>query len=563
MEEKNKKVFSVILMMVGALFIVISGGIFVSQTWHYLPEAVKKLCIAGVTAGFFAGSYFAEKKSGLKRTPFLLYYLGVCFTGFTAMSLLAPWQAGFSAKLFLTFLLMSVPVALHFWRDRRLADLIFQILLADGMVLCFSEGNAMIFSLSLVTMLLAGFSCYFSKNFPEERAMILTAQVFCWIHMAAAFPIILLEEISRGGFLFSVLPTLMLTASLTAIYLSKPCGVYRVLQSMGIFFNSLTLAAYGIQKLPLPEKVNGTELIIFAAFLMNLALTVWLNRREMMGLNEIFAALVSFYQIFVYAFSASFYLWEDSSSTMFYQENDPFYPYALCLAAALVLRKVLKRPGESWAPVLRRSLCWLLLGLHVLLCWCHAEYVMDYGIAFGIAILCLLLSGILYTKRNLRDVLRSLAVIIALFALQAVPVFPTEICEEATGKVLVHFGTEYGCILTAIAIVLLGKIWYDRGKAVRWLRFTGVCLILATLVCSNLASPALPNVLFLGMGALVLLVLSTIFRWKEYALASAITLTLVAVYLTREVWMSIAWWVYLFAAGVGLVIYAIKREKAE
>ena len=191
MEEKNKKVFSVILMMVGALFIVISGGIFVSQTWHYLPEAVKKLCIAGVTAGFFAGSYFAEKKSGLKRTPFLLYYLGVCFTGFTAMSLLAPWQAGFSAKLFLTFLLMSVPVALHFWRDRRLADLIFQILLADGMVLCFSEGNAMIFSLSLVTMLLAGFSCYFSKNFPEERAMILTAQVFCWIHMAAAFPIIL------------------------------------------------------------------------------------------------------------------------------------------------------------------------------------------------------------------------------------------------------------------------------------------------------------------------------------------------------------------------------------
>lgn len=552
MEEKNKKIFSVILMMVGALFIVISGAIFVSQTWHYLPAVVKKLCLAVVTAGFFAGSYYTEKKSDLRRTPFLLYYLGVCFTGFTVMSLLNPEQINLSERLFLTFLLMSVPVAVHFWRERKLADFIFQTLLADGMVICFSEDSAMILSFSLVTMLLAGFSYYCSKVLPEEKVTILVAQIFSWIHMAVAFPWILFHEIGKETFLLSVLPALMLTASLTAIYLSRPCKVYRIMQSMGIFFNSLTIAAYAMQKLPNPNRMDRAELIIFIAFLMNLAWMLLLDRREMSVLNEGFTGLISFSQICLYLANGSFG-----------QKNDFFYPFAFCMAAALVLRKYFRSPEEPWKPVIRRAVIWLLMGMHVLLSWSFEEYVFDYGLAFWSALVCLQISVLLHDQSLVRDILRSLAVFIVMCALCANEIIPTKIYSEDGTKILLDFGTEYCCILMALAIVLLGKIWYDRGKAVRWIRFTGICLILAVLMCSNLASPALPNVLFLGIGALILLVLSTILRWKNYALASAITLALVAVYLTREVWMSIAWWVYLFAAGVGLVIYAIKREKAE
>ena len=99
------------------------------------------------------------------------------------------------------------------------------------------------------------------------------------------------------------------------------------------------------------------------------------------------------------------------------------------------------------------------------------------------------------------------------------------------------------------------KIWFFQ--------FLGTCLLMAALVLHNLAVPALPNVMFLGGTALVMLLVATMRKNKHYAILAAATLILVALYLTREVWMSIAWWVYLFVAGVGLVIFAIKKEKAE
>ena len=79
----------------------------------------------------------------------------------------------------------------------------------------------------------------------------------------------------------------------------------------------------------------------------------------------------------------------------------------------------------------------------------------------------------------------------------------------------------------------------------------------------NMELESLPNVLFLGIVALIILIISTIMNRKNYAIASAATLILIVLYLSRAVWMNIAWWVYLFVAGVGLVLYAIKREKAE
>ena len=70
-------------------------------------------------------------------------------------------------------------------------------------------------------------------------------------------------------------------------------------------------------------------------------------------------------------------------------------------------------------------------------------------------------------------------------------------------------------------------------------------------------------VLILGVVTLVMLIVATLLKKRDYAMAAAVTLILVALYLTRDLWMSIAWWVYLFVAGVGLVIFAIKKEKAE
>lgn len=559
MEEKNsRKIFSTILMTVGGLFIVVSGGIFVSQTWHYLPEIAKKLCLTAVTAGFFAGAHYLEKLSRLKKAPVLLYYLGVCFAGFTVMSLLDITKIGFYEKLTIAFLTMSVPVTLHFMRAKKLADFIFQLLLADGMVICVSRypmensENVTVLSVSLVTMLLSGFLRYCKEKLPEEKSMILAAQIIFWLHMGLSFPWLLIGALMETNFLFSVFPTLMLTASLTTIYVTDKCVGYRVLQSVGIFFCGLSLGSFLVRNLLSANVENQWELQLFAAFLLNLAVTVLLNRREMNVINGVFAGFLSGVQIVGW-------VWNNFWGT----KNGIFCPFALCMAAALIIRKYWKEPEREWKTVLWPAALWLIMGLHTLLCWGFGKYCINYGVNFWFASVCVQISVLVNKKKNLRDILRSAAVLTFLGGLGRHEIIPTVIYGVDGNTVFASFNVEYHCILMAVGIVLLGKIWYDRGRVVSRLRFIGICVILATLVFSNLLRPDLPNVLFLGMGTLILLILATVLHKKDYAIASAITLVLVVLYLTKEVWMSIAWWVYLFAAGVGLVIYAIKREKAE
>ena len=73
----------------------------------------------------------------------------------------------------------------------------------------------------------------------------------------------------------------------------------------------------------------------------------------------------------------------------------------------------------------------------------------------------------------------------------------------------------------------------------------------------------LPNVLFFSIVTLIFLLLSTIKKNKACAILCAIALAIVALYLTKAVWMSISWWVYLMIAGIALVILAIRKEKTE
>lgn len=114
-----------------------------------------------------------------------------------------------------------------------------------------------------------------------------------------------------------------------------------------------------------------------------------------------------------------------------------------------------------------------------------------------------------------------------------------------------------------MCIALLGKIWYHRGKGLRRFQFVAVCILLAVLMMDDVGSGNIYNVLFLAVSTLVMLIIATMRGSRRYSIASAVTLILTALYLTRDIWTNIAWWVYLFVAGVGLVVYAVKREKAD
>lgn len=43
MGEHDKKASATLLMPVGILFIIVSGGIFVSSSWQYIPDMLKEV----------------------------------------------------------------------------------------------------------------------------------------------------------------------------------------------------------------------------------------------------------------------------------------------------------------------------------------------------------------------------------------------------------------------------------------------------------------------------------------------------------------------------------------
>jgi hypothetical protein len=124
-----------------------------------------------------------------------------------------------------------------------------------------------------------------------------------------------------------------------------------------------------------------------------------------------------------------------------------------------------------------------------------------------------------------------------------------------------NYLTEWNCAVFALGIVLLGYIWYDKKQVVDQLQFILTCLLLVILLLRDVVSGGLGNVLLLGVTCVTMIVVAAVRNRRDYVIAASIALALIVIYITRAFWLSIAWWVYLFAAGVILIVFAVKKEK--
>lgn len=552
--EQNKKLFSTILMSVGAIFIIVAGGIFVSTTWQYIPEELKKLCLAVVTGGLFGGSYIAREKYGLSKTALAFYYLGICFAGFTTYSLTGMFDLYIGIRLAFTFAVMSVPVVLHFFDHYSLADSIFEVLLLDGIIFCLTdavdarESSVLLLSASLMAMLMSAFLCYCRRNLPGEAAIQTVAILAYGMHAFLCIPLSIIALLFEEGFFFTVMPALFLVASITFLYREIPGPAMRILQSISLCYLSLCVCGYTYTVLWGIKLVNCDELIFFGTFVCNLLWMIVLNRKELVYINGGFVTFYAFLQLFYYTLSPG---------------SDYYMPYTVTMAIALVLWHRLRRNDWEDKMVYRFAFVWLYMGLNAFLAMEFQTYSSDYSYAFWFALLFLQAAILCRDYVNLQAVWRTCALAVCTFALLANPVHDMIFYNADRSIVLANFTVEYSCTIIALSIVLLPVIWYHKKEVFRLPRFLVCCAILGILLLRNMELESLPNVLFLGIVALIILIISTIMNRKNYAIASATTLILIVLYLSRAVWMNIAWWVYLFVAGVGLVVYAIKREKAE
>ena len=116
------------------------------------------------------------------------------------------------------------------------------------------------------------------------------------------------------------------------------------------------------------------------------------------------------------------------------------------------------------------------------------------------------------------------------------------------------------CLIPAVAVIwTLGKIW-GNARAVREIRFVLYTLCLLTLAVDAYLTRKVADALILEGICLAVFTVSCIRKCRRPAAVSAATALAVVIYMTRAFWLSLSWWVYLLAAGIGLILFAAVNE---
>lgn len=127
-----------------------------------------------------------------------------------------------------------------------------------------------------------------------------------------------------------------------------------------------------------------------------------------------------------------------------------------------------------------------------------------------------------------------------------------------------YYLMEVICMIIGGLLVFTKILWYDVEVAkvtVSIITFILACIIYPILIMHNFFDEHIECVLTLGVSVLAILIASAISNSKKYLILSSVVLAIVAIYLTRSFWLSIAWWVYLLIVGVVCITIAILKEK--
>lgn len=574
MGENKKNHISTLLMVVGVIFIVVAGSIFVTTAWKYLPEFAKQLTLLVAAGGLFAGSRAVAKGGKLGKTENALYYLGTAFLGFFVISLLGGMgsmadmgivsqktlegmgifpgititsQQMNAAKLLLAALIMLVPVAARVVSKKSGFDFCMAMLLADSMLIDLSI--MLQFDIEIFTLVLTGMVLVFSvldyqrkKSSTDNSGMNLAVGIGYLVHSVICVPLIgcleLTDDVTKG---ITVLLVLMILVATGLTYSGREHTVFRVLNSITIFWCVFTIVKDVNAILVWTEEALP---VFFAAFLVNLVIMVCMNRREMYYMQLGFDLFVPLLQACDMADC-----W--SKDIKWYA----YLPFSMMLAVACLV--LWKREKDSH--FLRVAGLQMVTGvvMQILAVYSISTDGMDFSV-FLVTFFFLIAIAFLTIAEHVASITgkRILATIALVNGVLAVMMMSFDLIDIPWG-----YCTEWNCAAFGLGIVLLGFIWYDEKRNVRIVQFVLTCVVLAVLLLHCLCGGELGNVLILGIVSLVILLVSAVCNHREYAIASSITLVLMVLYITREFWLSIAWWVYLFATGVVLVVLAVKKEK--
>lgn len=569
----NKKNFnSIMLMILGVIFVVIAGGIFITTAWEYIPGFMKTLFLLVISFGFFCGSILASKNEKLKITCKVLFYLGSIFLGFFIVGATGGLQIREmelnSLRLWMATMVVAIPIMMNYVKRKSVFEWNVLIVLLDLSMIFLSICLKIHFSYYVIIFICMIFVMsiylYFLKENREGSVIegslliqIIVHQImsilFCFILVFCQLIFLFFQTeenfLNESKLLCIMLLYVMISGLLYYTYKAK---ILRILNSFMIYFCTFSVFIF---LLGVGNDLNEWRMIIFVSFAMNMFISVSLFRKEMLYMNVMFAYGISVLQIlnflFWYEYSLSGQLVNDNFKVT-------YYPYLVILIVGMLLVYLRLKWKNEEKQEFRKKLLYLS-GLQLLvasLIWISASKGEGLlALLFGIQSVACVSVAVMIRDELIKKVLNTGAISFGIVTclLQEFIMIPKA------------YMVEWNVFIITVGLFIIGRCW-NCYRIIRWsLQFGTVCFMLFVLLMNNLVNPncSIINVLILGVLAFVILIISLKKNNKEYAIAASITLGLMAFYMTRDFWLSIAWWVYLFVVGIFFILLAIKKERAE
>ncbi|MFV0350954.1 MAG: hypothetical protein ACK5JF_01405 [Oscillospiraceae bacterium] len=115
-------------------------------------------------------------------------------------------------------------------------------------------------------------------------------------------------------------------------------------------------------------------------------------------------------------------------------------------------------------------------------------------------------------------------------------------------------------LMLGAVLVLRFAVWKEYADSMGWLLFAATVFAFVVQGAQALWQGLLWDAMVLGIAAVVLLVFSVIIHQRRWFLLSFITVLIIVLYRTADFWRSLAWWIYLLAAGILLIVFAAVNE---
>lgn len=489
-----------IALVIGVILVALSGLIFATTRWQVLSELSKTLLVFAASGLFFGASVMAERSFGIRRTGNAFYTLGSVFLCLTVTA------AAYFQLLGPRFTLEEENRWLVLWAG--------SMVLEGALIAGLRRFHDRIYSQAVLWTLSASL-CFLAKNFGAEQNELMGVMA-C---MGAGLSV--WQNRRRKEALGSFLPvhfTLFCIVSLLVVL--SPVGLSSIFWVLCLLFSWDTLGGcvigFGI--------LGALALVCSSIFEPRLQRNAWrISDLEQAGIYSLAG---------VYSLAGLL--------------KDRFIVRitAVCLwFAAVQLYLLWKRRQESV------SRLWEACGLTALVLGVigtegNREWLFFYLLFIGVY-------GLRYGQ--IPKWRKAACTISACF-------FAAAFWEQP----FIHWPQviRLECLLLPAALLLwaMGRIW-GRTKTVEDIQTLGYTLCLVILGFDGIRTALVWDALILEGICLAVFLWAQVKKSIRWVRISGSMILMVAVFMTRAFWLSISWWLYLLAAGIGLILFAAVREQ--